>query len=146
MPTSSSLHAPPSAMRDILDMRPASDPASLVLAPRWCEVNPWRPPRDRKFSAASRRAIEIVMVMELTTNSARHRINALLSYFAPAHRKKYLPGLPITAETAGSGPSSTAHRCSAAKVPFAHNGIEKPYDGFPAGRSQKIRHTFAASC
>jgi hypothetical protein len=61
---------------------------------------------DRKFSAASRRAIEIVMVMN--SNTARQEINALLGYFAPAHHGKYLSRNGIR----------RPRRCNAADVHF----------------------------
>ena len=87
------------ATRDISDMRPTIDQAAF------CELLGsivWPNGGRRgigKLSAASRRAIEIVMVMELTTHSARREINALLctllhgSVEKPRLAQKFLAGI-----------------------------------------------------
>jgi hypothetical protein len=80
-------------------------------------VSQWRPPRDRKFSAASRRAIEIVMVMthnQLCTTGNQCFAVAFCSCSTP---KKYLPAQQISPHIVVA---------MQRKFTFVHNEIGKP--------------------
>jgi hypothetical protein len=84
-------------------------------------VGQWRPPRDKKFSAASRRAIEIVMVMNSQPTLHDSKPMLCRGILLLLNTKKYLRAQQRR---------TSSVRCSG-RFTFVHKEIGKPQPGSP---------------